>query len=58
VSAARTDGGPQLKARGQTPTYLDSTPHDAYMRQLATRIAWLQRRRHWWIRSIRDGRWS
>jgi len=35
----------------------DSTPHDVYMRQLAARIAWLQRHRHWWIRSI-EGRWT
>jgi hypothetical protein len=56
MGAAYNDDGPRVP-EGQTPTYLDFTPHDTYMRQLAARIAWLQRHRHWWLRSIK-GRWT
>jgi hypothetical protein len=27
--------------------------HETYMRQLASRIAWLERHEHWWIRDVR-----
>ena len=52
------DDGPRLEAEGQTPNQNHSTPHDVEMRLLAARIAWLKHHRHWWIRSIREGRWS
>jgi hypothetical protein len=55
---AYNDDGPRLEAEGQTPNQHQSSAHDSYMRALAARIRWLERHRHWWIRSIREGRWS
>jgi hypothetical protein len=52
--AARTDDGPRLFTEGQTPTYLNSTPHDIAMFGMAWRIRWLERHTHWWLRSVRE----
>jgi hypothetical protein len=52
------DDGPRLEAEAQTPNYPDSTAHDIAMFGMAWRIRWLERHRHWWIRSIREGRRS
>lgn len=55
--AAHNDNGPRLEAEGQTPWGSNSTDHERYMNGLAWRIRWLERHRHWWIRTVR-GRWS
>jgi hypothetical protein len=56
MGARYNDDGPRVPER-QTPTRNDSTPHDIAMFGMAWRIRWLERNRHWWIRSIK-GRWT
>jgi hypothetical protein len=51
------DDGPRLAAEGHTPDYPQSTAHDIAMFGMASRIRWLERHTHWWIRSVRE-RWS
>jgi hypothetical protein len=42
------------KTYRQPEAYL-SPPHEVYLRYtLASRIRWLERHRHWWIRSIAE----
>jgi hypothetical protein len=53
----RTDEGPRLFTEGQTPNQHQSNAHESYMRALATRIRWLDRHTHWWLRDIRE-KWS
>jgi hypothetical protein len=54
MSESAPKGAPEA-ATAKQQTRGDSNGHQGYMRGLGRRIRWLERHRHWWLRT-QDGR--